>query len=97
MEATINQRLSLWAPFVMASALTFAIYISLFWFYWYPNRPVLGVLGIVSIIAATRIIIRTGPHWLTLLVIAFGLLIGQWWIVSDFIVMIWWSIVGFAP
>jgi hypothetical protein len=86
----------LWAPFAAASVLTFLLNFSLKWIYWYPSRPVLTVLCVVSFVAAVRVVlVKRRPS--TFLIVIFGLVIGQWWILLELIVIACWKIVGFAP
>jgi hypothetical protein len=85
----------LWTPFAVASLLTFLVNLSLKWIYWYPSRPVLTVLCVASFLAAVPVVLlKRRP--LTFLIVIVGLVIGQWWLLLELIVMAGWKIVGFA-
>jgi hypothetical protein len=86
----------LWTPFAVVSFFTFLVNLSLKWIYWYPSRPVLTVLCVASFVAAVPIVLRKRRP-LTFLIVIIGLVIGQWWLLLELIVIACWKIMGFAP
>jgi hypothetical protein len=92
-----REKLLLWAPFALTSLLSLLIQVWPDWAFGYPTRPVLTYLALANFMLGARIVIHTGLRRLTVLLVVVGLLVGQWWIVVDFIYIIGWRIVGFAP
>lgn len=85
----------IWAPFAIASALTFLVYRSLWALEWYWT--VLSLLGGVCGILAIRILRQTGLHPWPILGVVVGLLVGQWWFIQTMVLQLLWRSNGFAP
>src|SRR5689334_7641734 len=92
---TMNRAIALWAPFVVISLVTVAVY-AVAWAmpgYWIT----LSCLALASLILAVRVLRGTGVRlWPTVGVVV-GLAIGQWWLLTAAFAMVIWSIRGFAP
>lgn len=91
----VRTKISLWAPFVIASLGTAIVY-STGWSI-KPYWVVLSVLGVVSVILAARVLVHTRfKAWSVVLILA-GLVAGQWWFVESLVMQAWWTLRGFAP
>ena len=88
-------KLSIWAPFLVASLLTIAVYETLYAkkHYW----EFLSFLGVVSSALAVRILRRTGLKVWPLFAVALGLIAGQWWFIGFAVTQLVWTFNGFAP
>jgi hypothetical protein len=91
----IKKKLSLWMPFIISSLLTSYVY-SYLWtieMYWL----LLTFLGTVSLLLAGRIIKYEKLQRLSLTIIIFGIVIGQWWFIELVFAKFIWAVKGFAP
>lgn len=84
-----------YVPFAFASVFTGLAYATLwategYWLY-------LSLLGALSAVFATMILRQTGLKLLPTLLVAVGLLVGQWWLVQILILRLSWNFSGFAP
>jgi hypothetical protein len=91
----LKPQLYLWAPFAISSVLTSLVYTTLWAFGWY--WILLTLLGILSGILAARIFLRTGLRRSSVVGVAFGLVVGQWWFIEFVAMQMLWRIRGFAP
>jgi hypothetical protein len=89
------QQLKLWMPFVCASGLSILVSRAL-WntssYYMY-----LGVLGVVSVVLAARILFQAGTKVWPVAGVVAGLLLGQWWLVQAVLLRAFFRLSGFAP
>ena len=91
----LNSPVALWTPFIAMSLLTWLINKTLWFIEQYDI--VLYVFGIISVGLAIRVLAHTGPKvWAIVGVIA-GLVIGQFWALERGIILLFWSVRGFAP
>ncbi len=91
----LKPQLSLWVPFVISSLLTLPVYATLWALGWY--WVLLSLLGALSGILAARIFAHTGLRRSSVIGVALGLLVGQWWLIEFIATQILWYIRGFAP
>lgn len=90
-KSTIN----LWSPFVVVSALTLSVYMTLWESKWY--WVALSMLGLLSMMLGARILASTGLRRLPVAGVFIGLFLGQWWFVEAAGMQIIWRVNGIAP
>ena len=57
----------------------------------------LSALAVLSGILAIVVVGTTGLRWKTVLAVALGLLIGQWWLIQFVVTQLMWGLAGFSP
>jgi uncharacterized membrane protein YqgA involved in biofilm formation len=86
---------SIWAPFVLASAITMGIGQ---WGWALSSRwTLLQCCGLLSVFFGIVVVWRTRPKRWPIAAVALGLFVGQWWFVEMLIVFAFWKWRGFAP
>ena len=88
-------RVALWVAFCLFSLLTLYVDLSA----WMPeSRSTLRlILGIISFILGLSILTIKEHRRRSIVLVALGLTVGQWWLVKWAAVYVVWSINGFAP
>ena len=91
----MNSKLSIWAPFCLASLATLLAQKTL----WDigPYWQLLSLLAAISVICAIRILAKTGLRPLAIGGVVLGLVAGQGWLIEMGAVQFAWGMRGFAP
>jgi hypothetical protein len=91
----IQSAFVIWAPFVLTTLLAFVVgetASSTSWYY-----QVLLLLGALNLALGILIVWRTNGRLSAAALVFIGLIIGQFQLVEMAVVLLGWSIVGFAP
>lgn len=95
LEVKTHRRIALWASFVLVALLTWVVYLYLTALHSF--LAILFALATIHFLLGLWLLIETRFTWRTVLLVALGLIVGQWWLIlwSGFFLI--WSIKGFAP
>ena len=94
----VKWQISLWLPFAVASFISLVIsktYLALALF-GHNDRPLIA-LGLLSVILAARIFLYTGVRLLPTMLVIFGLILGQLWLIEFVVTILLLHFRGFAP
>jgi hypothetical protein len=90
-----NFKLALWCSFWILIPITWFVHLNLWMKDWQDD--VLWFLAIVSLCIGFIIWISNEYSKRAFILVTLGLVIGQWWLVALWIMVIGWSFIGFAP
>lgn len=86
----------LWSAFLVISVTTWVAYVFLWMVRLY--YPLLSLLGVISVGLATWLVNTSDSGCSRVVLVAFVLILGQWWLVELTIVEVLWRLGGgFAP
>jgi len=88
-------RTALWGVFWLFSLLTFVVDLAPWMMEWRSTTRL--VLGIISIVLGLSILATIERTRRSVVLVATGLIVGQWWLIKMLAVFTTWGIGGFAP
>lgn len=84
-----------WAPFILVSLLSIVAHKTLWASYLYVQ--ILVALAILSVLLGLYALRATGFRLIPVIILAVGLVVGQWWLVATAVTFLFWKFAGFAP